>query len=85
MSQNPHENIRIGDVEVGPNAEPYIIAEMSGNHNQSLERALQIVDAAAAIEGGLQAAETKQAEADAKLAELEACVGGDKEGEDTGG
>lgn len=27
---------------------PFIIAEMSGNHNQSLERALKIVDAAAA-------------------------------------
>ena len=27
---------------------PFIIAEMSGNHNHSLERALQIVDAAAA-------------------------------------
>ena len=26
---------------------PFIIAEMSGNHNQSLERALEIVDAAA--------------------------------------
>ncbi|MEK4228439.1 pseudaminic acid synthase [Solibacillus sp. FSL H8-0538] len=27
--------------------QPFIIAEMSGNHNQSLERALEIVDAAA--------------------------------------
>jgi pseudaminic acid synthase len=33
---------------VGPKQKPFIIAEMSGNHNQSLERALAIVDAAAA-------------------------------------
>lgn len=33
---------------VGKGAPPFIIAEMSGNHNQSLERALEIVDAAAA-------------------------------------
>jgi N-acetylneuraminate synthase len=33
--------------EIGPHAEPFVIAEMSGNHNQSLERALAIVDAAA--------------------------------------
>lgn len=32
---------------IGREHEPFIIAEMSGNHNQSLERALQIVDAAA--------------------------------------
>lgn len=29
------------------NKRPFVIAEMSGNHNQSLERALEIVDAAA--------------------------------------
>lgn len=32
---------------VGKNFPPFVIAEMSGNHNQSLERALEIVDAAA--------------------------------------
>ena len=32
---------------IGLQARPFIIAEMSGNHNHSLERALQIVDAAA--------------------------------------
>ena len=32
---------------IGHNSEPFIIAEMSGNHNQSLENALDIVDAAA--------------------------------------
>lgn len=39
--------IKIGDSFVGKNHAPFIIAEMSGNHNQSLERALEIVDAAA--------------------------------------
>ncbi|WP_036666212.1 pseudaminic acid synthase [Paludibacterium yongneupense] len=34
--------------EIGPSAPPFVIAEMSGNHNQSLDRALAIVDAAAA-------------------------------------
>lgn len=33
--------------EIGRDARPYLIAEMSGNHNQALERALAIVDAAA--------------------------------------
>ncbi|MGH9200899.1 MAG: N-acetylneuraminate synthase family protein, partial [Vicinamibacterales bacterium] len=32
---------------IGLDSPPFIIAEMSGNHNQSLERALAIVDAAA--------------------------------------
>jgi N-acetylneuraminate synthase len=37
----------IGPHRVGPDARPFVVAEMSGNHNQSLERALAIVDAAA--------------------------------------
>ena len=32
---------------IGRNSPPFVIAEMSGNHNQSLERALEIVQAAA--------------------------------------
>ena len=40
--------ITISGREVGREQRPFIVAEMSGNHNQSLERALAIVDAAAA-------------------------------------
>lgn len=39
--------VRIADRLVGRDHAPFVIAEMSGNHNQSLERALAIVDAAA--------------------------------------
>lgn len=39
--------IRIGNRMVGDGHPPLIIAEMSGNHAGSLERALQLVDAAA--------------------------------------
>jgi N-acetylneuraminate synthase len=37
----------IGERLIGPDHPPLVIAEMSGNHNQSLDRALAIVDAAA--------------------------------------
>ena len=39
--------IVIGKRIIGLGYPPFIIAEMSGNHNQSLERALEIVEAAA--------------------------------------
>ena len=39
--------MKIGGKQVGAGSAPLVIAEMSGNHNQSLERALEIVDAAA--------------------------------------
>jgi pseudaminic acid synthase len=41
-------SFKIADVGVGPEYRPFIIAEMSGNHNRSLDRAMAIVDAAAA-------------------------------------
>lgn len=39
--------MRIANRTIGRSSNPFIIAEMSGNHNQSLERALEIVEAAA--------------------------------------
>jgi len=39
--------MRIESRQIGCNVAPFVIAEMSGNHNQSLERALEIVEAAA--------------------------------------
>lgn len=41
------KQISIAGRLVGADHAPFVIAEMSGNHNQSLERALEIVDAAA--------------------------------------
>jgi pseudaminic acid synthase len=41
-------SVRIGERTVGAASPPFIVAELSGNHNHSLQRALAIVDAAAA-------------------------------------
>lgn len=40
------KDFKIGDAQIGLNHKPFIIAEMSGNHNRSLERAMTIVKAA---------------------------------------
>lgn len=42
------KEIKIGKHYISKTHRPFIIAEMSGNHNQSLERALELVKAAAA-------------------------------------
>lgn len=42
-----NDRIRVAGRLIGRDQVPFIIAEMSGNHNQSLERALEIVEAAA--------------------------------------
>jgi pseudaminic acid synthase len=39
--------LKIGQIDVGAGHPPFVIAEMSGNHNQSLDRAFALVDAAA--------------------------------------
>lgn len=40
-------NMQIGNRVIGPEHPPFIIAELSGNHNQSLDTALAMIDAAA--------------------------------------
>ena len=40
-------DFKIGKYSIGSNHAPFIIAEMSGNHNQSLDRALEITEAVA--------------------------------------
>lgn len=45
--------INIGQYSIGPGNAPFVIAELSGNHDQSLDKALAMVDAAA--QAGAQA------------------------------
>ncbi|WP_166424998.1 pseudaminic acid synthase [Paraglaciecola sp. 20A4] len=47
MPINKHTTIFIGDRPIGHQHPPFIIAELSGNHNQQLGLALEMVDAAA--------------------------------------
>lgn len=41
-------SIEIAGRRIGPDFDPYVICELSGNHNGSLDRALKLLDAAAA-------------------------------------
>src|SRR3954469_9881210 len=47
MSPQSPSSVTIADRQVGPPPPPYVVAEMSGNHNGSLARALALVDAVA--------------------------------------
>jgi N-acetylneuraminate synthase len=60
--QTTRRTVAIGDHQVGPGHRPFVIAEMSGNHNGDLGRALAIVDAIA--ESGAQSVKIQTYRAD---------------------
>lgn len=61
--------IRIADRIIGRKYPPFIVAEMSGNHNQSLERALKIIEAAA--KSGVHAVKLQTYTADTMTIDIE--------------
>lgn len=61
--------VTIGKHTVGPNHRPFVIAEMSGNHNGDLDRALAIVDEVAA--SGAQALKLQTYRADTITIDVE--------------
>lgn len=61
--------VMIQDQEISSRSLPFIIAEMSGNHNQSLERALKIVEYAA--DCGVQAIKLQTYTADTMTLDLD--------------
>jgi pseudaminic acid synthase len=64
------ESIKCGPHSVGPDHRPFIIAEVSGNHNGELSRALEIVDAVAA--SGAQAVKLQTYRADTLTIDVDA-------------
>jgi pseudaminic acid synthase len=63
------QDIWVNDIKFGLKHPPFIIAEMSGNHNQSLERALEIVETAA--KSGVHALKIQTYTADTMTLNLE--------------
>lgn len=62
--------VRIGKHTIGPGHRPFVIAEMSGNHNGDLDRALAIVDAVAGA--GAQALKLQTYRADTITIDVDA-------------
>lgn len=63
--------IKITDRLIGRDHPPFVIAEMSGNHNQSLDRALEIVEAVAKSSAHALKIQTY---APAKMFVLDTCI-----------
>ena len=64
------KEINIGGRLIGSDHPPFVIAEMSGNHNQSLSRAMELVEAAA--EAGVHALKLQTASPDGLTLDVDA-------------